>query len=402
MYYGKKFESSNYNYEWQPSKLCNRCGRKPEQHKFSANVDKKCDYPRYVENNTRRCGCKRTPIYEMALRQKDERDPDYRMNTHCCFCKKATRLVDLKPLKLGETWYERCYGCENKHQTPIYEMALRQKDERDPDYRMNTHCCFCKKATRLVDLKPLKLGETWYERCYGCENKHQIEVPEREELYEYRGTQLEKRERSYSYERNHEGESSKKIKTTPARNVYANESTYNYQEETTNIDWANDTEKQILKKAGLDNKGKGRAQDWKEAEQRKRTEYCTQQCQFLDHKKLKDGNIHLFDVNITMIHDKRNCPYGALEYDEAGIEYEICTCYRKQSKYCFGHDHKTNPYKCAPQVFWEIKSFAGERCKWEQCMNYDEYLHCEHLYCWKHEKYWFNGYSKCGDCKKEN
>src|SRR5829696_484661 len=35
-------------------------------------------------------------------------------------------------------------------------------------------------------------------------------------------------------------------------------------------------------------------------------------------------------------------------------------------------------------------------------MNYDEYLHCEHLYCWKHGKYWFNKYSKREDCKKEN
>ncbi|RHZ49368.1 hypothetical protein Glove_522g67 [Diversispora epigaea] len=76
-----------------------------------------------------------------------------------------------------------------------------------------------------------------------------------------------------------------------------------------------------------------------------------------------------------MIHNKRSCPYGALEYDEARIVYEICTCYRKQSKYCFEHDHKTNSCKCVPQVIWEIKSFVGKRCKWEQCMNYDEYLH---------------------------
>ena len=103
-----------------------------------------------------------------------------------------------------------------------------------------------------------------------------------------------------------------------------------------------------------------------------------------------------------MIHDTKSYPYGALEYDEAGIEYEICTCYRKGSKYCFEHDHPTNPCNCSPKVFWEIRSFASERCKWEQCMDYDEYLHCEHLYCWKHERYWFNKYSKCEDCKKEN
>src|SRR5947207_471650 len=100
MSYGKRFGSSNYNYGWQASKSCNRCGRKPEQHKLSTNVDKNCDYPRYVENSKRRCGCKRTPVYEMALRQKDEGDPDYRMNTHCCFCKRATKLTDLKPIKI--------------------------------------------------------------------------------------------------------------------------------------------------------------------------------------------------------------------------------------------------------------------------------------------------------------
>ncbi|RHZ85439.1 hypothetical protein Glove_65g64 [Diversispora epigaea] len=48
---------------------------------------------------------------------------------------------------------------------------------------------------------------------------------------------------------------------------------------------------------GLNNKEKGKAQDWKEAEQRKQTKYCIQQCQFFDHKKLKDGNIHPFDAN---------------------------------------------------------------------------------------------------------
>ncbi|CAG8816297.1 6121_t:CDS:2, partial [Dentiscutata erythropus] len=65
--------------------------------------------------------------------------------------------------------------------------------------------------------------------------------------------------------------------------------------------------------------------------------------------KLKDGEIHIFNANTTMIHDRKCCPHGAVEYDEAGIEYPICTCYRETSKYCAEHKHATNPCKCEPE-----------------------------------------------------
>ncbi|CAG8821092.1 10935_t:CDS:1, partial [Dentiscutata erythropus] len=47
-----------------------------------------------------------------------------------------------------------------------------------------------------------------------------------------------------------------------------------------------------------------------------------------------------------MIHDRKCCSYGAVEYDEVRIEYSICTCYRESSKYCAEHEHSTNPCKC--------------------------------------------------------
>jgi hypothetical protein len=112
------------------------------------------------------------------------------------------------------------------------------------------------------------------------------------------------------------------------------------------IDWANDSEETILRKARLDKKKTTNKRTWRDLEEDERTPYCTKQCQFMDHKPLKNGRIHLFDANTTMIHDTRSCPHGAVDYDEAGIEYHTCTCYRKESKYCLEHDHHTNPCNC--------------------------------------------------------
>jgi hypothetical protein len=300
-------------------------------------------------------------------------------------------------------------------------MSRRQETEGDPEWYANTHCCFCKRATRMFNLKTINEKGEWNEQCYGCERKGIRIVPEKEELFELRKSQ----KRNY-YQHFEDSRRNKRSDTPPARNVYAKGPTYkttrrsekneeviqqtnnntqetiktkNTPEET--IDWINDSEETILRKAKLDKGKSTNKRTWREIERDERTPYCTKQCQFMDHKPLKDGTIHLFDANTTMIHDRRSCPYGTVEYDEAGFEYNNCTCYRKESKYCFEHDHKTNPCNCPPQVFWEVKSFAGSKCKWEGCMYYDEIMHCEHLYCWKHERYSGNSYSKCEACKNE-
>jgi hypothetical protein len=349
MTYRRRFESSNYNSEWYTSETyCNRCGEKPTRHNRTTNIDRRCDNPRYLSNYHKECGCKRTPLYEMSQRQKEEGDPDYICDTHCCFCKRATRLTDLLP--------------------------------------------YC-------------INNEWYERCQGCSRKGKGNITEREELYELRKSQIEKRERSQSFE----PEQLKKVKPNPpATNVYADGPIYNPKATERNgessketIDWAKDTEEEILRKANFNNKGKNKVINWREHEEAARSKYCTPLCQFFDHRQLKNGQKHMFDANLTMVHDTKCCPYGALEYDEAGIEYQICTCYRKASKYCFEHDHETNPCTCKPEVFWEIRSFAGERCRWEQCMYHGEYQHCEHSYCWKHQKYGFDRYTKCKECAKE-
>src|SRR5688572_19967783 len=102
MNYRKRSESSNYNSEWYIHKrLCNRCGEKPTQHFRTDNIDKYCDNSRYRRNYAKECGCKRTPVYEMSLRQKEEGDPDWKFDTHCCFCKRATKLVELLPFNIN-------------------------------------------------------------------------------------------------------------------------------------------------------------------------------------------------------------------------------------------------------------------------------------------------------------
>ncbi|CAG8810543.1 24879_t:CDS:2, partial [Dentiscutata erythropus] len=301
--------------------------------------------------------------------------------------------------------YAKECGCKR---TPVYEMSLRQKEEGDPDWKFDTHCCFCKRATKLFDLLPFNINNNWYERCKGCQKKGKEHTPEREELYELRRSQVEKRERAQSSE----PMVVKRTKTNPPekKNVYANGPTYNPEKSNYNqrgesskeeIDWTKDSEEEIMRKANFDKKGKFKYISWREHEEAARSEYCTPMCQYFDHKKLKDGEIHIFNANTTMIHDRKCCPYGAMEYDEAGVEYPICTCYRESSKYCAEHEHPTNPCKCESEVFWEVRSFAGEKCRWEQCEHYLEYLHCEHLYCWKHKQYTFNKYTKCPKCKDE-
>ena len=198
MNFEKNKGNSDYNSEWKHSKLCNRCGERFEKHPNPGKIDRQCDNPRYLTNQTRGCGCKRTPVYEAAQRQKEENDPDWKVDTHCCFCKRATKLNDLRPKKVNNQNHEQCYHC------------------RKMQY-----------------------------------------IPEEEELFEWRKTQADKRERSLSYERRFP----KKTRLTPeneVNNTYAEGSTYNSQSSKqegtltiTVIDWANDTEEEILQKSGL-------------------------------------------------------------------------------------------------------------------------------------------------------
>ncbi len=62
---------------------------------------------------------------------------------------------------------------------------------------------------------------------------------------------------------------------------------------------------------------------------------------------------------------------------------------------------KQIPATVLQEYFGDIKNFTGTKCKWQGCMEYGEYNHCVHSYCWKHGKYGFNQYTKCQDCKKE-
>ncbi|CAG8799922.1 27735_t:CDS:2 [Dentiscutata erythropus] len=219
-------------------------------------------------------------------------------------------------------------------------MSLRQKEEGDLNWRMDIHCCFCKRATKLKDLLPFNINN----KCAK--------------------PMLVKRTKTNSPE----------IK----KNVYANRPTYN-----------------------LGRSFITKEENQREYEETARSKHCTPICQYFDYKKLKDEEIHIFNVNTTMIHDRKYCSHGAVKYDEAGIEYSICTCYRETSKYCAEYKHATNPCKCKPEVFWEIRFFAGKKCRWVQCEHHLEYMHCEHLYCWKHKQYIFNKYTKCLKCKDE-
>ena len=86
-------------------------------------------------------------------------------------------------------------------------MALRQKAEGDPDAKVDTHCCFCKRATRLINSRVKSINEGNYEQCYHCLEK--IEIPEKEELFEYRRTQRKKSQSKVS----------KEIDTTPGNKI---------------------------------------------------------------------------------------------------------------------------------------------------------------------------------------
>jgi hypothetical protein len=185
MSYEKNYDCSNYNYDWQFLRLCNRCGVEFRRHPNSEKFDRECNNPRYLQNKTRTCGCKRTPVYEMALRQKAEGDPDARVDTHCCFCKRATKLINSRVIEVNNESHEQCYRCLNK-----------------------------------------------------------IEIPEKEELFDYRRTQRKKSQK----------ELSRKINTTPANeiNILTEEPNYKPIE-----------------------KLKEETPGWKKAEQKKRKQWCT-------------------------------------------------------------------------------------------------------------------------------
>ncbi|CAG8823312.1 4457_t:CDS:2, partial [Dentiscutata erythropus] len=99
------------------------------------------------------------------------------------------------------------------------------QEEGDPDWRMDIHCYFCKRATKLKDLLPFNINNNKYERCRGCQKKGKEHTPEREKLHELRKSQIKKRERTQSSK----PMMIKRTKTNPPeiKNVYANGLTYN-------------------------------------------------------------------------------------------------------------------------------------------------------------------------------
>ncbi|CAG8821094.1 10936_t:CDS:2, partial [Dentiscutata erythropus] len=100
------------------------------------------------------------------------------------------------------------------------------------------------------DIKETTQKNVVYERCRGCQKKGKDHTPEREELYELRRSQVEKRERAQSSK----PMMIKRTKTNPPeiKNVYANgpiyypgKSNYNQGGESSReeIDWTKDSEK---------------------------------------------------------------------------------------------------------------------------------------------------------------
>ena len=127
MNFEKKSECSNFNYESQSLKLCNRCGIEFGKHPNPENFERECDNPRYLQNKNRDCRCKRTPLVEMSQRQREERDPAWKVNTHCCFCKRATTLVQLRTKEINGVNYEQCYHCKDMIYVPEKEEFFKHR-----------------------------------------------------------------------------------------------------------------------------------------------------------------------------------------------------------------------------------------------------------------------------------
>ena len=107
--------------------LCHRCGIEFGKHPNPDKFSRECDNPRYLKNRDRKCGCNKTSLINMSLRQKEERDPNWNMNTHCCFCKKAIKIFHLRVKKINGEDFKQCYHCKDKTQVPRTEEPVHNR-----------------------------------------------------------------------------------------------------------------------------------------------------------------------------------------------------------------------------------------------------------------------------------
>lgn len=232
----------NTQRRFRPEDLCFRCGKEFEVHPNPHKFGKECDNPRYRNNREMVCGCNRFSIIKTAARQRNNQDPNWNVDTHCCFCRKSVRMTNLRTKTISGWNYEQCYQCRNKTYIPDTEEILY------PNKR--------------------------------------------------RGRYESERER-------------KRSKTPPEYDPINNYITKTIQE----------------------NQPKGETL-WQEEEQKKKEQYCTERCQFMDHKELKSGRKTYFNADTRIVHDEVNCPLGAIDYDNEGNEYPICLCYNRKARYC--------------------------------------------------------------------
>ncbi|RHZ56540.1 hypothetical protein Glove_400g1 [Diversispora epigaea] len=292
--------------------LCHRCGVEFGSHPNPAKFSRECDNPRYLRNRDRKCRCDKTSLINTSLRQKEERDPNWSINTHCCFCKKATKIFHLRTKKINGEEFEQCYNCKDKTQVPRMEeptinklKGRRERNESDQE----------RKRTRLT--------------------------PEREVVNNYADGPVWK----------------------PIKN----------KEEPS----------------------------WQKEEQKNKGQWCTERCQFMDHKQLSKGRITYFDADTRMVHDDVNCPLGALDYNYEGRSQPRCLCFNRKAKYCQQHQHETEKCNCPIESRIVERNFGGSRCPALNCPYEGEYQHCSHNYCRKHRVYIMGYKQPCKECQEE-
>jgi hypothetical protein len=242
-------------------------------------------------------------------------------------------------------------------------MAQRQREEGDPAWKVNTHCCFCKRATILTHLRTKEINGRSYEQCHHCRNK--TYVPEKEELFHKRKSEVKRGKR---------------------RVIPEYDPVNNYKIE--------------MKPQSKENKDTT-TPAWQKAEQDKREKWCTEKCQFMDHKALMRGKITYFNADTRMIHDTVNCPLGAVDYDEQGREQPLCLCYNRRAKYCQLHQHERKKCNCPYEERIIERHFGGTKCPAQGCIYEEEYQHCSHGYCRKHKVYIIGYKQPCKECNNE-
>ena len=121
----------------------------------------------------------------------------------------------------------------------------------------------------------------------------------------------------------------------------------------------------------------------------------------MDHKALSQGRITYFNADTRMVHDRTNCPIGAVEYDEQGKESPMCLCYNRKAKYCQKHQHEKKNCDCPYEERIVVRNFGGSQCPAQGCLYEGEYQHCSHGFCRKHKTYILGYKQPCIKCQKE-